>query len=155
VPFEPLGTDEPLAEAPKKHRDFETQIMAGCMTIVLASLITYALAVWPWFTMAEYTMRGLFGIVLAGMLPATVFGVYCTRKFDQAGASGFFGGAMTAGVFMYLRLQQTLLGKHSVDLPAPEYPEGFGWAVPLAWVLFAGAVAWVARPRPKPPSSAT
>lgn len=155
MPFEPLGTDEPLADAPKKHRDFESQIMAGCTTIVLASLITYALTVWPWFTMEEYTVRGLLTIALAGMLPATLFGIFCSRKFDQAGASGFFGGAMATGVFIYLRLQQTMLGKHSVDLPMPEYPEGFGWAVPLAWVLLAAAVAWVARPRPKSPSSVT
>ncbi|MCW5936611.1 MAG: hypothetical protein KIT11_04815 [Fimbriimonadaceae bacterium] len=130
-----------MTEPAKKMADFEGSLMKGCSTIGLGSFITYGLTVWPWLTFPEYKVQGLLEIALAGCLPAVVFGIIATRKFGLAGASGFFGGGMASAVFMYLRLQSTMLGRFSERLPAPEYPERWAWIVPLAWFLAVAAIA--------------
>lgn len=145
--FEPLDTDEPIVGPPPKKADFESSLMQGCSTIGVASVVTYVLAVWPWLAFPEYRLDGLFAIGLAGCLPATVFGVIVSRRFRLAGASGFFGGGMASAVFMYLRLGQTMLGRVSERLPAPEYPERWAWLLPLCWFLWVGAAAALALPR--------
>ncbi len=113
------------------------------MTIGIVSLITYGLVVWPFTTFPEYRISGLFQIALFGALPATVFGIVASRRFELAGASGFFGGSMAAAVFMFLRLQQTLLGKYTKDLPTPEYPDSIGLIIPIAWFVWAAMIAFV------------
>ncbi len=144
---EPLRTDEPLSEPVKSKSDFETQLMAGCATISLAAVFTYLIAVWPWLVFPEYRLDGLITIGLTGALPASVFGALCIRRFRLAGASGFFGGGMASAVFMYLRLEQTMLGRLSVDLPAPEYPERWAWLLPIVWFLWTGLLGVLLLPR--------
>jgi branched-subunit amino acid transport protein AzlD len=143
MPFEPLLTDEELSSPAKQKKDFEAQLMAGCVTIGVVSLTTYVLTVWPFAVLPEYTVVGLLRILAMGALPASVFGAVAGRRFALAGASGFFGGAMAAAVFMHLRLQQTLLGNYTKDIPKPEYPDFVAWALPVSWFLWAGLVAWV------------
>jgi hypothetical protein len=123
--------------------------MNGCATIVVLSFTTYGLVVWPFFVMPEYTIFGLLTIIVLGMAPATVFGALAVRRAGLAGAAGFFGGAMASAVFIFLRLQQTQLGRLSYELPDPEYPAAWGWMLPLAWFLFSGGIAAVLLPKEK------
>ena len=143
MPFDPILTDEALTEPVKKKSDFEAQLMAGCMSIGVVSLITYGLVIWPFAVFKEYSVDGLLTILAAGPLAASVFGAVAGRKLALAGASGFFGGAMAGAVFMHLRLQQTLLGRYTKDLPAPEYPDFVALALPIGWFLVAGIVAFL------------
>jgi len=148
MPFEPLRTDEPIERhAVRKVRDFESSLMAGCATIVLASLITYFLSIWPFFVFPEYRISGLLIIALAGPGTAGVFGIFCTRKFGLAGASGFVGGAMASAIFMFLRLQQTVAVRGHHDYVQPEYPDRWAWLTPLAWFLISGALALIFLPK--------
>lgn len=150
MPVDGSGTDEEIevSESPKK--DFESQLMAGCTTIVLSSLITYGLTVWPFLSLPEYSIVGLCNILLFGAVPATIFGVIVSRKFALAGAAGYFGGAMAGAVFMQIRLQQTMLARFVKDLPKPDYPESMAWIVPVSWFLFSALMAWIFCTREKP-----
>jgi hypothetical protein len=121
--------------------------MSGCATIVVASFVTYGLAVWPYFVLPEHTVAGLVTIVLSGMAPASVFGSLAVRSHGLAGAAGFLGGAMASAVFVYLRLQQTQLGRLSYELPDPEYPAAWVWMLPLAWFLLCGGLAALLLPK--------
>jgi len=144
MPFDPILTDEPLSEpAQKKRKDFEAQLMAGCMSIGVISILTYGLVIWPFAVFQEYSVNGLLTILATGPLPACVFGAVAGRKLALAGSTGFFGGAMAAAVFMHLRLQQTMLGKYTKDLPAPEYSDLVAILLPVGWFLVSGLVALV------------
>jgi len=64
------------------------------------------------------------------------------------------GGAMAAGVFVFLRLQQSNLGRYAQDLPMPEYPERWVVMVPLGWLAWIILVGLATYPRrPEQPSS--
>lgn len=144
MPFEPLQTDEPLTGPKERRKDFEAQLMAGCTTIGVVSLLTYFLTVWPFTVFADYKASELAMILLCGALPATVLGCLATLKFKLAGASGFFGGGMAGAVFMYLRLQQTALGYLEVkDLPRPDYPAAVAWGMPVGWFAVSGLMAYL------------
>lgn len=143
MPADGLGTDEELAQVPARKRDFEAQLMAGCSTIGIVSVITYFLTIWPFAVFPEYSIVGLAQIIAFGMLPASVLGVFAARKFALAGASGFFAGAMAAATFIHLRLQQTMLGNYARDIPKPDYPEAVAYLLPFAWFAWTGALAWI------------
>jgi hypothetical protein len=137
MPFDPIRTDEKLKKPVKKKTDFEAHLMTGCMVICISSFLVLGIAVWPFFSFEEHTVEGLKMISLFGLLPAVLFGGIVTWKFGLAGSSGMIGGAMTASIFMYLKLAQTALGKQVVDLPAPEYPVRWAWLLPLSFLLAA------------------
>ena len=143
MPFEPLNTDEELAEAPRRKNDFEAQLMSGCSTIGVSSIITYFITIWPFTRFPEWSVQGLLAIFAFGAFPACLFGIFLGRKFTLAGSSGFFGGALAAAVFMHLRLQQTMLGFYSRDSPRPEYPESFAAIIPILWFVVASLIAWI------------
>lgn len=145
--FEPLQTDEPIEGPVKKRSDFESQLMAGCGFVLTCSLVTYLLSIWPFFIFEEYTVLGMGRIATFVCVPTAVFGIVAIRKLGLPAASGYFGGAMAAGVFMYLRLKQTMLGFLDVDLPRPEFPQHWGWLVPVCWILWCGMIALIFMPR--------
>ncbi len=147
MPFEPLQTDEPIERHTRRIKDFESSLMSGCATIVLGSLITYGLTIWPFFVFEEYRVSGLAMAMATGAGVAAVFGMICTRKFGLAGASGFIGGAMASAIFIYLRLQQTVAVRGHHDYLQPEFPDRWSWLTPLAWFLAALAVALLFLPK--------
>lgn len=143
MPVDGLGTDEQLESAPPRQREFESQLMAGCSTIAVTSILTYFMTAWPFAAFPEYSTTGLLQILLFGALPATVLGVLASRRFALAGASGFFGGAMAAAVFMHLRFQQTAIGYVARDMPRPDYPILVIQLLPMAWFAWSGLVALI------------
>lgn len=150
MPFEPLRTDEKL-EGPVKNRkpqtDFEKQLMSGCMVILVSCFLVYGLIIWPWFVFEPHTVKGLARALGFGAGTATVFGIIVTLKFKLAGGAGYLGGGFAAAVFMFLRLQQIMLGKGHNDLPQPEYPERWVHLVPLAYVLLSIAIVAIFLPK--------
>jgi hypothetical protein len=52
-----------------------------------------------------------------------------------AGASGFVGGAFISAIFMFLRLDQSMLRNFVPDVPRPDYPDAWKGLVPLGFVL--------------------
>lgn len=148
MPFEPLRTDEKLSRKQKPAKDMDSLMLAGCTGFVGASILSYGLAVWPFMAFQE-TQRATtiaWGALL-GLLPAAILGVFAARKFNLPGACGFVGGSMAMSVFLYLRLQQVMAGNASTDLPHPDYPESWGWMIPLGWLLLSIVLAVVALPR--------
>jgi len=148
MPFEPLRTDEKLPTKQKPPKDMDSVMLTGCTGFVFASLLTYFLGVWPFLAFQDTHLAAIMGLcALLGLVPATVLGIVAARKFELPGACGYVGGAMALSVFLYLRLQQVMLGKSSTDLPRPDYPESWVWAVPLGWLIFSVLVAVLAIPR--------
>lgn len=134
--FDPLQTDEKLDKGIKKQPDFDSQMLAGCTAFVGTSVLSYLLAVWPFFILPDMNrvvvLAADFGL---GFVPFAGLGIYSTRKAALPGACGFLGGALATAVFLSLRLQQVMLGLKLRDLPQPEYPPSFVWLVPVAWLL--------------------
>ncbi len=137
--FEPLQTDEKLTKAVKTGPDMDTQMIGGCSGFVGSALITYALGIWPFFLFnaSVHLLAQLLLSSLLGLIPASVFGAIVGRRWGLAPACGFFGGAITVAVFLYLSLNQVAMGHTIADLPRPDYPAAFAWLLPLAWILFA------------------
>ena len=146
MPFEPLQTDEKIPPSRGKQ-DFESSLMQGCATIVLASLITYGLTVWPFFVFEEYRIQGLALSMALGPGAACLLGLFSTRKFKLAGASGFLGGAMAGAIFIFLRLQQTVAVRGHYEYVQPEYPDRWSWMAPLAFFLIAIALVLIFLPK--------
>lgn len=141
MPFEPLRTDERL-ETPVRERDFDTHMLFGCGSFVVASFATYALGAWPFFALPNTHLIGALGVACAaGLLPALAFGAFASRRAGLAGACGFVGGAMAVAVFLFLRMEQVMMGYDMRDLPLPEYPRTWGWMLPAAWMVAAALVA--------------
>lgn len=148
MPFEPLQTDEVIeAGYPRRKRDLETQMLGGCLVVLVGSLLTYAMVIWPWFVYKEYEISGLVKTAIFGALPASIFGVVIIRKLEAAGLAAFMGGAMCAGVFAYLRLDQSNLGRYAKDLPAPEFPERWVGMIPIGWLAWIVLLAIACYPR--------
>ena len=137
--FEPLETDEKQSEAIKQGPDMDTQMIGGCTGFVGAAFITYGLCIWPFFLFHQqaHLLNSVLLASLLGLVPATLFGAFVGSKWGLAPACGFFGGALTTAVFLYLSLQQVALGHSSKELPTPDYPASFSWLIPLGWTLFA------------------
>jgi hypothetical protein len=148
VPFEPLQTDEKLEEKVRPERDMDTQMLFGCGSFVFVSIVSYALAAWPMFVVPNTHLLVDFGIALAaGLIPASILGVVAIRKTGLAGACGFVGGAMATAIFLFLRLEQLMLGYSVREIPRPEYPRSWMWIVPTAWVIAAILLAVIFLPR--------
>jgi len=115
---------------------------------VETSLIGYVLAVWPFFAVPEtHLARNLTTACAFGMVPALVLTAFSTRRFGLPGACGGLGVAMATGVFLYLRMDQIMLGFTVRDLPRPDYPSTWAWIVPSAYVVATVAVGLLLLPR--------
>lgn len=148
MPFEPLRTDEKIEGPPPKERDMDSQMLFGCSAFVAMSLMSYFLAVWPFFVLPDtHLLLGLAVSCAAGMVPALAFGAFGTRKFGLAGMCGHLGGAMATAVFLFLRLEQMMLGNTVQQLPRPEYPSSWVWMVPTVYVLAALLLGIVLLPK--------
>jgi len=152
MPFEPLHTDEKLDRPGGRPPDMDSHMIAGCAGFVAASLLTYFLALWPHLVFYEgYRLQTLATALGFGLLPACALGVFAARRSGLPGACGFVGGTMAFAVFLHLRLQQFLAARGSRDLPQPEYPDSFQWAVPLLALAVAVLVAAVSLPKSERP----
>ncbi len=152
MPFEPLRTDEKLDHPGDQPRDMDSHMIAGCAGFVAASLLTYFLALWPHLAFPDgYRLDTLLAALGFGLLPACVLGAFAARRSGLPGACGFLGGMMAFAVFLHLRIQQFLAARGSRDLPQPEYPDSFEWAVPVLVLLLAAAVAALALPKSERP----
>lgn len=148
MPFEPLRTDEPIEGPPAKTRDMDTQMLFGCTAFVIAALITYLLVLWPFFVFPEsYLLSQLLLALGLGCVPATLFGIYACRRSGLPGGSGFVGGALTTSIFLYLRLDQMMLGLEVREAPKPEFPHSWTWIVPLVWLLIAVVATGLSLPK--------
>jgi len=148
VPFEPLQTDEKLDEKVRADRDMDTQMLFGCGSFVFVSIASYGLAAWPMFVVPSTHLLAQLGIALAaGLVPSAILGAVATRKTGLPGACGFVGGAMATAIFLFLRLEQLMLGYSIREIPQPEYPRSWIWIVPTAWVVLAILLAVVLLPR--------
>lgn len=137
MPFEPLGTDEPLEESasPRRNSDFESQLMGGCFTILGGSLAIFLLTWWPFVVFDTLSTAGLMKAIGFAAVPALIVGVVITRMVKLAGAVAFAAGMFVGAMFLFLNLNMKFIGINSPDMAQAEYPEAWGWIVPLAWFL--------------------
>lgn len=153
--FDDLQTDEPLSQRKKPPMDMDSAMLMGCTGFVLASLATYALAVWPYFLVIEeqHTWLGLGKAMAIGGVPAFGLGFLLVRRYGLPAACGAIGGAMATGIFIYVRLQQVMLGFDVPEVPDPEYPRFVSWLLPLVWLtasVFVELVAMLLWPERSP-----
>ena len=142
MPFEPLRTDEAVEGPAKKERDFDTQMLAGCTAFVAVSVLSYGLAVWPYFVFPNtHELRALALASGLGLIPAAVAGGYAVWKWGLAAAGGFVSGSLATAIFLMLRLKQVLLTEGIEDLPQAEFPQSWQYLVPGAWMLVVLALA--------------
>ena len=141
--FDELGTDERLDAPVKPEADMDVQMIGGCSSFVAAALITYVLSIWPFFALHSrmHELGALTSACALGLVPASAFGAFAGGRWGLPTACGFFGGAMTTAVFLYLMLQQASLGHTVRELPVPDYPATFMWWIPLGWLVFALMIA--------------
>jgi hypothetical protein len=142
MPFEPLGTDEKLDAAVPRERDMDSVMLTGCTGFVMASVLTYALGVWPFFVFPEiYLLRTLGLCALVGLVPSLIAGVIFAKKFGVAGAAGMVGGSLATAIFLYLRLDQVSALRNS-NLPGePQYPGNWAVIIPAVWLLISLGIA--------------
>jgi hypothetical protein len=142
MPFEPLRTDEKLETPVKAEKDTDTVMLIGCSGFVGASLITYALVVWPYLVFPEiHQLAVLLQASGFALIPASTFGAIVVRRFGLASACGFVGGAMATAVFLFLRLTEVQVRRASREMDQPDYPAAFVWIVPSAWLVAAFLIA--------------
>lgn len=142
MPFDPIRTDERVAptRGRRKKSDFEMRLMGGCFVIVVVSFLLWGTLIWPFFAFEMWRLVSLYSWVALAVAPATALGIIATRIFGYQGVSGSIGGFLTGAVFVHLAVDQLMIGKVAVDVPAPEYPESWKYFLPLAMVVWAFAV---------------
>lgn len=160
MPFEPLQTDEQLDHVPPRVKDLDSVMLAGCSTFVTTSILGYLLTVWPFFAVADTHLTVNLAVACAsGMIPALILTLVATRKVGLPGACGGLGGAMASGIFLFLRLDQLMLGLTVRDLPRPDFPPAWAWIVPIAYVVLTLVLGIIFLPKdtfsdePLPPNS--
>ncbi len=136
--FEPLQTDEKIEGPIVKKKDFDGQMLVGCSAFLIASIVGYLLAVWPFLVIQDIEKLSKFGLAggLAG-IPWMLWLAITARKGGLPAACGGLGGAMAIAVFLYIRLQQPFLAWRSQQVEKPEYPEGFITLIPIAIPIIA------------------
>lgn len=123
-------------------------MLFGCSAFLASALITYNLSVWPFFVWTDTWIMKSFLVATGFALgPAFIFGAIAARKGGLAGGCGFIAAMMAFAVFIYLRIDQALMGKFVREFPTPELPEGFKWQVPLVAVI--AATLWTLINLPK------
>jgi len=148
--FEPLETDEKIDTPTKRAPDMDTAMLFGCSGFVITSIGGWALSVWPFLVLPDTERIAMLGLASAvGLTPAAILGILATRKFRLAGACGFVGGAMSTGIFLYLRIEQIFISAFARQAPAPDYPRAMMFLVPVAWVLVAAILALAFLPKEK------
>jgi hypothetical protein len=149
--FEPLKTDEKIEGPVVRKQDMDAAMLFGCSGFVLTSIGGYILSVWPFLVFPDTEQIRMLGLAAAvGLIPAAVLGIVATRKFALAGACGFVGGALSTGIFLYLRIEQTFISALSRQAPTPDYPQMMMVLVPVSWVILCAILALVFLPREKP-----
>ena len=134
--LEPLNTDETLDAAVRPEKDMDAQMIFGCSGFLVAAVAGYLLSIWPFVAFQKTEqVQWLLICFAAGPLPATILGIYATRKFGLGGACGFIGGALCTGVFLFLRIQHSFVSALAQQAPRPGYPEAFQYLVPGAYIL--------------------
>lgn len=150
MPFEPLGTDEPIkgSNYPRPPKSFENQLVGGCTTILGGSLLTFLLTWWPFLAFPANTTAGLMQCLTFAGVPVVIAGAILTRFFDLAGAIAFGGGLFVGSVFLYLNLNLEVIGIKDPNLAQPEYPAEWQWIIPLIWLLVGITVVILAYRNP-------
>lgn len=116
----------------------DTHMLFGCSGFVVTSFTSYGLAVWPFFVWMDVHFFASLGIaLLTGLMPAFLFGCFCSWKFGIAGSAGFIGGMVSTSIFLYLRFEQVFLEADAQRIPVPDYPTWFQWFIPALSLLFA------------------
>lgn len=134
--FDPLGTDEKLAQPVKPEKDLDTILLGGCSTFVFICFLVYGLTSVPFYIFSDvYKLSSLIRTLAIGGIPACILGLIFTRRFGAAGFGGFLGGLLTSGVFLHLRLRQVMLSEWMKDAPQPDYPMSFIWIIPTVFVI--------------------
>lgn len=142
MPFDPLETDERLAEAFKRGPELETRLAIGCGGFVViafigAGLFMFPFVIWPNIAEASRLYQNLgIGATLAG-----AFGFVAARKFGLAAAGGFVSAMLASALFLYIRLSQFEMGRGIEDLPQPAWPPAFVWLIPASVALFGALIA--------------
>ena len=146
---EPTKTDEKLDEPAKKRPDMDSALLSGCLTVAAISIAVYGLVAWPFFVYEMHTRAGLVSAGLFGFLPAVIVGGIAVNRLGLTGGTGFAGGAVASGLFVYLQLNNLALGSlgNVEDLPPPDYPELWIWLLPLIWCLLTVAIVLVLLPK--------
>lgn len=148
MPFEPVQTDEKIPGGGPKEPDMDDQMLFGCTSFVVGSCVAYLLAAWPMFVIQDtHLVVNLAAALGFGLIPASIWGAVVTRRTGLPGACGFVGGAMAMAIFLYLRLEQLMLGMVNRNLPQPDYPRSWVWILPIGWVLFAVLLAMILLPK--------
>jgi len=147
MPFEPLGTDEPLEASAPRPQSFEGQLMTGCSVILVSSFLVYLLAMWPFLILEHRTTAQLYKALAFNTIPTFIAGACFVRFGKLAGAVGFAGGLFVGAVFLYLRLETVLTARFNPMLDQPEYPPNWKWIVPFAWLLAGLAVLFIVLPK--------
>lgn len=149
--MEPLKTDELLPPgAAKAPKDMDTAMLGGCSVFLVTAVVTFFVAVWPHlaYPHAEQ-LKVLRTCLLLGLPPSLVAGIIGARKGGLAGACGFVSGALTTGVFFFLRLQQIFVTAGAQTGPEPNYPSAVMYILPTAWFIVSVAIGFAATPRMK------
>ena len=149
--FEPLQTDEKLDIPVPKKPDMDAAMLFGCSGFVFTSIGGYILSVWPFLAFHNTEQVQTLAVSGAcGLVPAAILGVVATRKFALAGACGFVGGALSTGIFLYLRIEQTFIASIARQGPTPEYPPIMKYLVPFGWILVTAILSLIFLPREEP-----
>lgn len=146
--FEPLQTDEKIDNPEKGPRDMDAAMLFGCSGFVITSIGGWALSVWPFLVFPDTEKISRLALASAvGLIPAAILGIFATRKFGLAGACGFVGGALSTGIFLYLRIEQIFISALARQAPEPEYPHMVLFLAPSVWILIAAILALAFMPK--------
>lgn len=148
MPFEPLNTDEKLSGPVRKEKSMDDVMLAGCSGFLIASLLCYGLAVWPFFVFANFlTWDRLLITAATGFFPSALVGLFCSRKFGLPGACGFVGGSMATSVFLHLNIKRILLSVALEPGMPPPFPPMMTYLLPAMWLLICIGLAILVLPK--------
>jgi branched-subunit amino acid transport protein AzlD len=150
--FEPLGTDEQIEPGSRRKKDFESELVSGCFTIIGGSVLVFLLTWWPFLVWNTDTTANLIKALLSAAVPSLVVGAIMNRKYGLAGGVAFGGGMIVGAVFLYLHFNLALVGFNNVEARSPEYPEVFRWIVPLIWFFLGLSVGIMTYKNPENPA---
>ncbi len=139
-----------MSQKPNTTADMDSQMLGGCSVFVASSLITYGLAVWPFFVMQplweSHPLLTATGLAAAG---TTIFTLIIGKRAVMAGGFGNLAGVASAGVFVYLTLNHVVPLDAMQKQTITQWDPSVGYIIPILWFVLTLLIVLVQLMRSK------
>lgn len=124
-------------QEPLDDTNFDSRMTIGCGVFVVVSLLTFFIAIAPFFVWTEHwKLAELIKCMGVGLGLASIIHFFAVRVFEVPAAIASLATSVVFAIFLYLRIDQITLLSGANKVPASvDYPLIYKSILPMACIL--------------------